>query len=334
MRRIISFILLLSMIVICCSCGAKKAKNEPYSNSFRAFDTMCSYTIYDDLSKKDLEDIRKKIQSTCFDYDYAFDKYTPNSFVKKLNQNKHEIVDGDNLEILKKSIEYSEKTDGAFDITISPLVDLWAINTNHFRVPREAQILKLLPKVGYKQINIKGHTAHLTQLGSIDLGAIAKGFVADKLVKELKDMGVKSAIIDLGGNIYAIGSKEGKPFKVGINKPFGNGELSASVKVKDTSVITSGVYQRYKKQGDKIYSHIIDPKTGRPIDNDLNSVTVISKNATAADALSTGLMVIGLDKGMKLANKTKDIEAIFINKENKLYLTDGLVQKGKEITIK
>ena len=147
-------------------------------------------------------------------------------------------------------------------------------------------------------------------------------------------MKIKSAIIDLGGNIYAIGSKKGKPFKVGIEKPFSHGKLIATVKAKDTSVITAGIYQRYKKKDGKIYSHIMDPKTGKPVDNDLNSVTVISKDATAADALSTGFMVMGLEKGLALANSTDGVEAVFIDKNNTLHLTDGLIQEGKEISLK
>ena len=334
MKRIISLVLIISIIALCCSCGGEKTLKKPYSDSFRAFDTMCSITIYDHKTLKEYSDIIRKVRSTCTKYDYGFDKYTPSSFVSIFNSKKHNIAKGDNYEILKKSIEYSEMTNGDFDITISPIVELWGVNTNHFKLPNNIKIKQLLNKVDYKQLHLKEHTAHLTKGGSIDLGAIAKGYVTDKLVKVFKDMNVKSAIIDLGGNIYAVGSKNNQPFKVGINKPFGNGELIGTVKAKDTSVITAGIYQRYKEKNGKIYSHIMDPKTGKPVDNDLNSVTVISKDATAADALSTGFMVMGLNEGMALANKTNNIEAVFIDKDNKLHLTDGLKQEGREITIK
>ncbi len=334
MKRLFSLLLVVSIMVVCSSCGTEKVENKPYSNFLTAFDTTVSYTIYDNLTKSEQEEIRKKIHSTCSKFNYAFDKYTPNSFVTNINRDKSAKAIDDNYNILKDSIKYSKITDGAFDITISPLVELWGVNSNHFKVPRNMQIRRLMPKVNYNQIHIDGHTAFLTNKGSIDLGAIAKGYVADKLANTLRKMNIKSAILDLGGNIYAIGSKEGKPFTVGINKPFEKGKLSARVKVKNTSVITAGIDQRYKERDGKIYPHIIDPKTGRPIDNDLNSVTVFSKNATAADALSTGFMVMGLNKGLKLANKTKDIEAVFIDRDNILHLTDGLKMNNNEITLK
>ena len=334
MRRYICLILVLSMMTCCCSCGTKKVQNKPYSTTFRCFDTMCSLTVYDNISQKDFEELRKIFTSRCNQYDYKFSKTMPGSFVKKLNSNKFFTADKESKDILKKSIEYSELTNGRFDITISPIVDLWRINSTNFNVPNKSQINQMLKLVDYKQIKFDGDTVQLTKTGSIDLGAIAKGYITDKLVDMLHAAKVKSAIVDLGGNIYAYGSKNNKPFRIGIKKPFGNGELDGFIKVKDQAVITAGIYQRYKKENGKIYSHIMDPNTGYPVDNDLNSVSVISKNATAADALSTGLMVMGLDKGMKLANKTDDIEAIFIDKNNKLHLTDGLVQKGNEITIK
>ncbi len=334
MKRIICLFLILSVLGICCSCGAKKAQNKPYSNLLTAFDTTISYTIYDDFSMKEFDDIRAKIHSICTKCDYNFDEYTPSSFVNKFNRDKFAKAYGDDKDILQESIKYSKLTNGAFDITVCPIVNLWGVNTNHFKVPKNVQIDHLLPEVDYNQIHLDNNTAYLTKGGKIDLGAIAKGYVADKLVKELKKMNVKSAIIDLGGNIYAIGSKHGKPFRVGIKKPFANNEMSAFVKAKDIAIVTAGIDQRYKERDGKIYPHIIDPKTGRPIDNDLNSVTVISKNATAADALSTGFMVMGLKKGLELVNKTKDIEAVFIDRDNKLHLTDALKQDGNNITIK
>ena len=334
MKRIISLLLIVSVMFCCSSCGVKKAENKPYSTSFRCFDTMCTVTIYDHIRKKDFEGARKIITSKCRTLEDKFSKTRYGSFVKKINKNKFFSADTDCKDILEKSIKYSKLTNGAFDITVSPIIDLWGINHNHFKVPSYASIKKDLIPVGYEQIHFKGETALLSKAGSIDLGGIAKGFATDQLVGLFEKMNVKSAIIDLGGNIYAYGSKDGEPFKVGIKKPFGKGELSATVYAKDSAVITAGIDQRYKEKDGKIYPHIIDPKTGYPIDNDLNSVTIISKDATAADALSTGFMVMGLDKGLELANKTNGIEAVFIDKDNKLHLTDGLKIKNNIITVK
>ena len=334
MRRLISMILTISILTLCSSCSCTKYAEKPFSHTFKAYDTVCSITIYDDLSKSDWEYIDKKLKFAGDEYNYQLDKYATGSFPKRLNEKKSVKATGDNYDILEESIKYSKLTNGAFDITVSPLVELWGINKQDFEVPKASDINKLLSKVDYKQIKLDDDTAKLTKGGSIDFGAIGKGFIADRIIDELGDYGVSSILLDLGGNIYAHGSKYDKPFKIGIKKPFGKGELSATVKVEDMAVITAGIDQRYQKYKGKIYPHIIDPKTGYPIDNDLYSVTVISEDATTADALSTGFMVMGLDKGLKLANKTEDIEAVFIDKDNKLHLTKGLKMKGKEITIK
>ncbi|MBR2190860.1 MAG: FAD:protein FMN transferase [Eubacterium sp.] len=334
MKKKISYLLIITTMMCLCSCGCFNDGNEPYKTSFKSFDTMCSITIYDKKTSDEYDNIQRNIKTACTKFNYSFDKYIPNSFVRNFNNTKHKIAKNDNYDILKRSIELGEKTNGSFDITISPIVELWGVNTNHFKIPTDEEIKEALAKVNYRQISLNGNNVRLTGGGSIDLGAIGKGFVADKLVESLKNSNVKSAIIDLGGNIYAIGSKKGKPFKVGIEKPFSNGKLIATVKAKDTSVITAGIYQRYKKKDGKIYSHIMDPKTGKPVDNDLNSVTVISKDATAADALSTGFMVMGLERGMALANSTDGVEAVFIDKNNNLHLTNGLIQNGREISLK
>ncbi|MCR5430006.1 MAG: FAD:protein FMN transferase [Eubacterium sp.] len=334
MKRIIGLLLIITLLVTFSACGTKKAENKPLSTTFRCFNTMCTITVYDNISKADFETLRKAIISTCTKYEYSFSKKYYVNFVRKANQNKFANLKSEEKDLIKKSIKYSKMTNGAFDITVCPLVDLWSVGSSNFNIPRRFDIKKLLPKVGYEQLHFDQDTLFLSKTGSIDLGAIAKGYVTDKLVDLLNNSNIESAIIDLGGNVYAYGSKEGKPFKIGIKKPFGNGEYSAIVNVKDKSVITSGIYERYKKVKGKIYSHIIDPKTGYPVDNDLNSVTVISNDCTAGDALSTGFMVMGLKKGMELANKTKDVEAVFIDKDNKLHLTNGLRQNGNNITIK
>ena len=158
------------------------------------------------------------------------------------------------------------------------------------------------------------------------MGGIAKGFIADKVKQYLKSKGVTSAVINLGGNTLLIGSKQGQNFSVGLQKPFGkNGELSAVLNLTDKTVVTSGIYQRYFKFENKIYHHIIDPKTGYPSDNEITSVTVITDSSTVADGLSTACLNLGVDEGTKLA-KQYNAELIFIDTNGNLILTDGLTQ--------
>lgn len=332
MKRFICLISILSILITCTSCSIKKAEYKPYSTSFECFDTRCTITLYDEKPTKKLEKIADKLTSICIECDELFDM-APNRY-RNISSGKIFGYSEYYPDIASHAIKYSKLTYGAFDITISPIVKLWNIQSEDFKIPKDSQIKKKLKLVNYKRIKDGGNLYTIDKNQTIDLGAIAKGYVTDVLVDELKNNKIKSAIIDLGGNIYAHGSKNKSPFKIGIKKPFRGSNLSATVLAKDTSVITAGIYQRYKKVKGKIYSHIMDPKTGRPVDNDLNSVTVISKNATAADALSTGFMVMGLDKGMKLANKTKGVEAVFIDKDNKLHLTNGLNIKKGIITIK
>ena len=334
MKRIICLILTLSLLVCCTSCGSKKDENKPKSVSFKCFDTVCSLTIYDKMTNKDFKVVSQYFKDLCKNSDENLSKTNKESFVSKINKEKTLDIYDKDADIVNKSIQFSKDTKGAFDITISPIVDLWNITDKDFTVPKEQDINKALKLVDYKQIKSDSDIYTLKKKGSIDLGAIAKGFVTDDIVKELKTGLIKSAIVDLGGNIYAHGSKNGSPFRVGIKKPFGNGKLSAIVKVKNKAVITSGIYQRYKKVNGKIYSHIMNPKTGKPINNDLYSVTVISDSGTTADALSTATMVMGLKKGMNFVNNRKDIEAVFIDKNNKLHLSKGLIKKGNIITIK
>ena len=335
MRRILTILVIFILVLTSTGCSSKKAEKQPYSASFKCFDTVCTITVYDNIKQKDFDALLQYVKSKCQIFDDDFSKQKKDSFVAKLNKLKfYNIYEDYEKDILNKSKKYSKDTNGAFDITVSPLVDLWDIKNKNAKVPSQKQIDNLLKLVDYKQVRIDKGTAVLDKNGSIDLGAIAKGYVTDLLVNSFKEIKVKSAIIDLGGNIYAYGKKNNHLFRTGIKKPFGDGKLSAVVKASNKAIITSGIYQRYKKIDGKIYSHIIDPSTGRPVDNDLYSVTVISDNSTAADALSTGLMVMGLKNGMQFANKNKDIEAIFIDKNNKLHLTKGLSIKDKVITIK
>jgi thiamine biosynthesis lipoprotein len=272
-------------------------------------------------------------------YDKLFDKHDEDSDISKINSNTKKFVkiSQDTYDLISASLDFSSISNGAFDITISPIVDLWDINNNP-HVPSYHDIKSNLKKVNYKNIVMDNNKIKLTKKNaSIDLGAIAKGYVADKLKTFLTDKGVSSGIINLGGNILTIGNNNNKDFVIGIKKPFGNGDddYSAKVSVSDMSVVTSGVYERYFKQNGKIYHHIMNPSTGYPVKNNLYSVTIISDNSTQGDALSTTCFVLGLKKGLKLINSYKNIYAVFITNDYKIHLSDGLIMDSKNnISIK
>jgi len=311
MKRLYRLILLCMVMVLLCGCSL--TTKEPLSKTGFHFDTVIKITLYD---SKD-----EKILNTCFDYCKEFEnlvsrtvKSSDISMVNHANGQPVEVSDT-TIELLKKGIKFGELTDGAFDITIAPLSELWDFKNNPGNIPSEADINEALSHVNYKNIVIEGNTVTLTDPeAAIDLGGIAKGYMADQLKKYLLNEGVTSAIINLGGNVLTIGAKpNGTSFNIGIQKPFDEqNETITSVQVKDSSVVTSGSYERYFEVNNTIYHHILNTDTGYPCDNELLSVTILSEESVDGDALSTTCFALGLEKGRKLIESLEDMDAIFV----------------------
>jgi thiamine biosynthesis lipoprotein len=220
-------------------------------------------------------------------------------------------------------------TDGAFDATISPIVRLWGIGTEDARVPTREEIASALLSVGYQDIALDRGASAVT-LGKkgmrLDLGGIAKGHACDEAVGILKNAGVSHAIIDLGGNIYAYGTRpDGSPWRVGVKSPLlGENEYFAIVTASEQAVVTSGVYERFLESGGALYHHIMDPRTGYPVDNGLLSVTIVSGSSTQADALSTACFVLGAERGIEYLSGLPGVEGIFVSDDLSVKVTDGL----------
>lgn len=303
-------------IIILLLCGCSITKKEPLSKTGFYFDTIITITLYD--SKND------KILNTCFDYCEEFENLVSrtieSSEISMINQANGQPVEVSDttIELLKKGIEFGELTDGAFDITIAPLSELWTFKNNPGNISSESEIIEALSHVNYKNIVIEGNSVTLTDpKAAIDLGGIAKGYIADQLKEYLLSEGVTSAIINLGGNVLTIGEKpDGNAFHIGIQKPFDEQNATiTSVQVKDSSVVTSGSYERYFKVNDTIYHHILNTATGYPCDNELLSVTILSEKSIDGDVLSTSCFALGLEEGRKLIESLEDIDAIFVTKE-------------------
>jgi thiamine biosynthesis lipoprotein len=285
-------------------------------------DTVITITIYDG----DPDALNGAI-TLCKNYENLLSKTVQSSDVYKINHSNDTPTDvsPDTAELLKTALDIAKTSNGAFDPTILPLVEIWDVR-NRTAPPSETEIKDSLDYVNHRNVIINGTAVTVKENAKIDLGGIAKGFIADKVKQYLMSKGVTSAVINLGGNTLLIGSKQGQNFSVGLQKPFGkNGELSAVLNLTDKTVVTSGIYQRYFKFDNKIYHHIIDPKTGYPCDNEITSVTVITDSSTVADGLSTACLNLGIDKGIKLA-KQYNAELIFIDTNGNLILTDGLTQ--------
>lgn len=318
--------------------------NEPISISSIKLNTAVQITIYDSQDKALLDDCL----ALCDKYELVFSRTNEKSELYKLNHRKDTSdkdpnADGqttpypvsgtadtwhiseDLASLLSQGLSITRESDGAFDIAIAPLTSLWDFTAEDPKVPDDAAIQKALPLCSSDGVTIDGQDITLPSDDiQFDVGAIAKGYIADRLKDLLVKKGVKSAIINLGGNVLCIGSKpDGTPFKVGIQKPFADrNETEAVMDITGKSVVSSGIYERCFKQGGKLYHHILNPQTGYPYDNGLISVTIISDQSVDGDALSTTCFALGLEDGLKFAEK-KGVQAVFITEDYELHYTDG-----------
>lgn len=328
---ILTLTLLLASTLSLSSCNTSEQK---ISKSGFYFDTIISVTIYDASKEHLLEE--------CFEladmYEDYFSKTVTDSDVSKINAaaGTPVKVHDETIELLKLGIYYGDLSNGKFDITIGKLSDLWDFSTkalidesemNASYLPTASSIEAALATVDYTAISIDGNMVTLNNPESaLDLGGIAKGYIADKMKEFLNENGVTSGIINLGGNVLTLGAKkDGSAYTIGIQKPFSeDGSAIASVEVTDKTVVTSGIYERYFKVDDKLYHHILDVTTGYPYENELLEVTIITDSSANADALSTTCFSLGLEKGLALIESLEDTEAIFITDDYEIHTTSGM----------
>ncbi len=302
---------------------------EPIQATGFYFDTAVSVTIYDSQDEQLLEDCME----LCASFETLFSRTLPESEIYRLNHGTLQDSRGvaslspDTASLVAAGLSYSALSEGAFDITIAPLSSQWDFTANKKTVPSAKDLAEALPLVNYQNISLQGNRLRFLKPGmQLDLGAIAKGYIADRLKAYLLSQGVRSAIINLGGNVLCVGTKpDGSPFLVGIQNPFGKrGEQVAVAALSDCSVVSSGVYERYFEQDGTLYHHILNPRTGYPYENDLLSVTIFSPASTDGDALSTVCFSLGLEKGMALIDSLPDTYGIFITADETLHYSRGL----------
>lgn len=241
-------------------------------------------------------------------------KYNTESEVSRLNKFGTLKASPETFYIIKKSKEFYSLSEGAFDITIAPLMDLWGFTNRQYSIPSEEKIKDVLKLIGSDKIILHDNSFVIQFKISgmkIDLGAIAKGYAVDCAVKKLREHGIKSCLINAGGQIYCLGDRFGKPWRVAIKNPRANG-LSSYLKLKNRAVSTSGDYEQYFTKNEKRYAHIINPKTGYPAESSIASVTIIAMDGLTADALSTSIFVLGKVKGEALASRFKNVQTKII----------------------
>ena len=352
MKKIFVTLCLIAIIIIPqLGCNAQAPNNnQGISKSSFHLDTVCSVTIYsmEGTEGKSAEEIEKEALlliteafKLCDEYEGLLSKTIKTSDVYKVNNagGRWVQVDESTLEVIKKGLEYGEISGGLFDITIGDITDLWDFHGEEQDgnktgiLPDKSKLEEAVKHVDYRNVEIKDGQVRLSDSSSsIDLGGIAKGYIADKVAQFLESEGVTSAVVDLGGNIVVIGQKgssvsegEGTDFAIGVADPMSDSrELLGTVSCSDKTVVTSGTYERYFEVGGVRYHHVLDPDTGFPVDTDLMSVTVIGERGASADCdgISTTCLALGKEKASRLIEETEGIGGILVDMDGQVTVID------------
>lgn len=332
--------LLLSTALILAFSSCRQSSPERISETDFALGTTCSVQLYGTQYKDKLAPalaLATKIEE-------KMSAHTEDSEVAEINRNagqKPVEVSEETFKLIARAKEFSSIGNGVFDLTVGPLVELWDIGSGEESVPSAEEIEAALQKVDYKDVElipkgrssvestekVEGPQVYLQQAGMrIDLGAIAKGYAADRIVEYLKSEGVEYGIVNLGGNVYAFGEKHNDSvWKIGIQSPEASrGNYLGVVELIDKAVVTSGKYERYFMEDGVRYHHILDTEDGFPIEKDLASVSIISADATEADALSTLVFGLGLEKGLEFTEQRPGVDSILVTEDNTVFTTSGL----------
>ena len=280
-----------------------------------AMDTVMELEIAGD--EKLLPEAEEKIR----DLERRLSVTDDDSEISLLNKNKQALVSNDTATILSNALSICDETNGALDVSIYPVLKEWGFTTGEYKVPSEDRISELLDDVDYKKINLESSGEDLEQGKrsvqiplnmEIDLGSVVKGYTSTMLYDFFTQNGVKSGLINLGGNVQCIGTKS-------------NGEMILGVlKASDEAIITSGGYERYFEENGKLYHHIIDPSTGAPADSGLVSVTIVGKDGLKCDGYSTALYIKGLDSAISFWKERDDFEAVFVTSDGNVFVTEGI----------
>ena len=308
--------LILLIAVILSSC----ASTEPRSASFQSMDTLMTVKVYG--GDKDLCD---RLQQRVTELDALLDATDENSDIYQLNQNGKADISNDTAALLERSLQLSEKLDPAFDITIYPAVKAWGFTTGDYRIPDDDELKQLAAKIDDTAVQSDNNTYTLPAGVMLDLGAVAKGYAADQCDAILKEGHADAAVLNLGGTVKLYGKKpDGKRFSVGVADPDNPAGYFGYLSCEDGVVATSGGYERYFERDGKRYIHILDPATAKPVENGIQSVTICCDDGTAADALSTALFVMGLDKATAYYRAHPDFDFIILTDDHSVYLTEGV----------
>lgn len=308
-------IFVIPIILLLSACG----KIPQTEKNIFCMDTVMNIKIYGERCEEAAEAAETELRRL----EKIFDRGDERSDVYAVNNG--EAVSEDIEKVVETALEISRETDGAFDITVSPIMDIWGFYDRNYTVPDDNAIKNALKGVDYRNVFFDNGRLMLLNNARIDLGGIGKGYASDRLCGIFEKFDISSAIINLGGNVYTYGEKpNGEKWRVGIANPYNSDESLLTLEVSDVAVVTSGSYRRFFERDGEVYHHIVDPKTGKPVRNGIKSVTVVCKSGAKADALSTALFVMGKEKSEEFAKQSDDTEVVIITEDGKVYFTEGL----------
>ena len=335
------FSILIAALCLCLT-GCGKQTTEATAQIF-AMDTVMEVAAYGPKAEKAVQETEGQIKAL----ENQLSRTKADSLVSGLNRDgsiRHLTYDYWNL--IARAKEYRDATNGAFDITIAPVMDAWGFTGDSFRVPEQSELDTLLKKVNSDAIQMLGLPSDSVTLGegqAIDLGGIAKGYTSDWVEQTFRANGIESGKISLGGNVFVLGGKpDGSDWRVGIKDPRNESGLAAILSLRDAYAITSGGYERYFEENGKTYHHIIDPSTGYPADSGLLSVTVVAAdngpdwagagNGAMCDAFSTALFVMGEEQALDFwRNGGYDFDLVLVTEDGRVVITAGLADRFEEV---
>lgn len=316
--------LLLAGILTGCSAPAEEMQ-QPVERSLFAMNTYMTFTAYGEDAQAALQEAEECIQQV----EGLWSVTDEDSEIYQANHSGGQpvTVSEETAEIISFALEMAQRTGGALDPTIYPVLTAWGFTTDSKQVPSQQQIAQLLEQVGYDRIQLNGTELTVPDGMELDLGAVGKGYTADLVTEILRRHGVTSALISLGGNIQAIGSRpDGSDWRLGIRAPWESGNLGV-LTVSDAAVVTSGGYENYfdDEQGN-IYWHILDPSTGYPADSGLQSVTIVGREGKMCDALSTALFVMGAQSAEQYWRENGGFEMLLVTDSGEILITEGIAE--------
>lgn len=321
LKKFSAGVLIILLMLSGASCNFAE---EEYKREIYALDTLITLKAYGDNAEYAVDCAAEEITRL----EKLFSVTDPSSDISRVNASAGEFVQvsEETVALLSRAVEISALTEGTFDITVYPVVSLWGFTTGEYKVPDERELEAALANVDYKGIDFDGNRVRIKKGMALDLGGIAKGYISARITEILKENGVTSAVVNLGGNVQTLGKRfDGNNWQIGIKDPESSSNF-AILSCRETAVITSGGYQRNFTENGVTYHHIIDPESGYPAESGIASVTVISADAVLADALSTAFYVSGVQRSQSIADEL-GVDYIILTYNDEVYFSAGMADK-------